>query len=245
MKADLKDFFDIILKGESRTYNDHNWYICTGSGCLRSYIEGRNANPYPLLKKPLSQYTIKQVLEFQSKPRTKEVGQLWATGRYQIIPKTLKGIYVKAGLKDTDLYNQANQDKMGLALMKERTAIRNYIHGLNTDNKENRQKAALEMAKIWSSVGVPYRVKGANRMVEKNESYYSGGGDKASVDTELVQMALQELRKQLGGFTEYAKDEVQQTIKNPRYNPILLVTLLGIAIGGGFVAVYLAKKFKK
>jgi len=245
MKADLTTFFDIILKGESRTYNDHNWYICTGQGCLRGYIEGRNQNPYPLLKKPLSEYKIKEIIDFQSKPRTRDVGQLWATGRYQIIPKTLKGIYVKAGLKDTDLYNKANQDKMGLALMKERTAIRNYIHGLNSDTKENRQKAALEMAKIWSSVGVPYRVQGQRRMVEKNESYYSGGGDKASVDTEVVQIALQELRKQLGGATEFIKNEVTQTVKNPRYNPYLLVSLIGLTIGGTFLAVYLTKKYSR
>lgn len=27
----IKEFFDVILKGESQTYNDHNWYTCNGS----------------------------------------------------------------------------------------------------------------------------------------------------------------------------------------------------------------------
>ena len=47
----LKDFFNTALKGESKTYNDHNWYT---SGGLRGYIEGQNAARYPLLTKPLS-----------------------------------------------------------------------------------------------------------------------------------------------------------------------------------------------
>lgn len=245
MKFGLKDFFDIVLKGESRTYNDHNWYVCSGSGCLKMYIEGRSSNHYPLLKKPLSKYTIKEVMDFQSKPRTKNIGQLWATGRYQIIPKTLKNTYPKAGLKETDVYNQENQDKMALALLKGRSAIRNYIYGFVPDTKENRQKAALEMAKEWSSIGVPYKVEGMYKIVDKNESYYSGRGDKASVDTEEVQLALQQLRKGLGGKTEYIKEEVSNAIKNPNYKPLLLTSLLVLAIGGSFLAVYLAKKYFK
>ena len=33
----LTDFFETILKGESKTYNDHNYYT---SGGLRGFIEG-------------------------------------------------------------------------------------------------------------------------------------------------------------------------------------------------------------
>jgi hypothetical protein len=42
-KEALKKFFDVALKGESKTYNDHNWYTCSGGvkKCLKGYIEGR------------------------------------------------------------------------------------------------------------------------------------------------------------------------------------------------------------
>jgi len=58
----ISEFFDVILKGESKTYNDHNWYTPNG---LKGFIEGRSSSPYPLLTKPLSEYTIGEVKEFQ------------------------------------------------------------------------------------------------------------------------------------------------------------------------------------
>ena len=37
----IKNFFDTALKGESKTYNDHNWYV--GSK-VKGYIEGVSSN---------------------------------------------------------------------------------------------------------------------------------------------------------------------------------------------------------
>ena len=91
--SSLKNFFDIALAGESKTYNDHNWYTNNG---LKGFIEGRGKSPYSLLSKDLSKYTIGEIKSFQSNPRN-SVGQLWATGRYQIIPNTLEGSVKKSG----------------------------------------------------------------------------------------------------------------------------------------------------
>ena len=186
----IADFFSVVLKGESKTYNDHNWYT---SGGLKGFIEGRSSRPYSLLKKPLSQYTLGEIKAFQSRGRD-SAGQLWATGRYQIIPSTLDGLVSSLGLSKTDKYDQTNQDKMGYQLLVERPAIKNYIQATNEDNKENLEKAALEVAKIWSSVGVPYATKGKYGQIQKDQSYYSGGGDKASEPTEKVQDALRKTK---------------------------------------------------
>jgi len=188
-------FFDTVLRGESKTYNDHNWYT---SGGLRGYIEGRGGNTYPLLKKPLSEYTIGEVKAFQSRPRD-NTGQLWATGRYQIIPNTLIGAMKKAGLNDSDKYSQSNQDKLARELLKDRKDLWNYLSSAVPDTTENLQKAGLQMAMIWSSIGVPYRVQGSKRVVNKDESYYSGGGDKASVSSNAVAEKLRYLRNGLAG----------------------------------------------
>lgn len=188
-------FFDGILRGESKTYNDHNWYT---SGGLRGYIEGSGQKTYSLFKKPLSEYTIGEIMQFQSRPRD-ATGQLWATGRYQIISNTLKGLVEKAGLKASDKYSIANQNILGGQLLKNRSSIWNYINGTLPDTTENVQKASLEMAKIWSSLGVPYGVEGRSRFVNKDESYYSGGGDKASVSSDVVISKLRELRSGLVG----------------------------------------------
>lgn len=192
----VAEFFDVILKGESKTYNDHNWY--TGSG-LKGFIEGRSSSPYPLLTKPLSEYTIGEVKAFQSRPRDSQ-GQLWATGRYQIIPKTLMGVQKRLGLPDSQKYDQATQDAMGLDLLNERKAIKDYISGAVPDSVDNLNNAALQVAMIWSSVGVPFNTQGRHGSISKNESYYSGGGDRASVSTEDAQSALKSLRANFGNI---------------------------------------------
>jgi hypothetical protein len=193
-KSKIKTFFDVVLKGESKTYNDHNWYT---SGGLKGYIEGQGKNPYSKLSKPLSQYTIGDVRGFQSRSRD-SVGQLWATGRYQIIPDTLSGLISKAGLSDKEPYNQENQDRLAIQLLINRSSIRKYLKGEVPDTQQNLEAAALSMAQIWSSIGVPYAMQGSKKRVQKNESYYSGGGDKATVKTEDVQRELRELRNSYG-----------------------------------------------
>ena len=222
----IKNFFDTALKGESKTYNDHNWYV-TGSK-LKGYIEGQNSNKYPLLNKNVSDSTIAEVKLFQSRGRDSN-GQLWAVGRYQIIPNTLKGIQKKLNLSENTKFNQEVQDKMGYALMLERTNLRNYLTGVVEDNKENRQKASLDMAKIWSSIGVPYAVNGKSI----NESYYSK--DKASVTTETIQQKLQELRKNL----LESKEEKKKPEKSGLSFGFILIGV-GLVIGS-----YLLYKNKK
>lgn len=213
----LKDFFTTALKGESKTYNDHNWY---NSGGLRGYIEGRNAARYPLLTKPLSQYTIGEVKAFQARSRDAN-GQLWATGRYQIIPSTLIGAVSKVGLKNSDLYNEENQNKLGWQLLTERPAIRNYLNGSVADTLENRQKASLEMAKIWSSIGIPYNLNGK----QKDQSYYSSKGDKASVASEIIQQKLQQLRSNFSAVVEFVKKKPLITISLAIVSIVALYTI--------------------
>jgi hypothetical protein len=195
----LADFFSTILAGESKTYNDHNWY--TGSG-LKGYIEGKYGTPYSLLgNKPLSEHTIGEIMQFQSRGRD-ATGQLWATGRYQIIPGTLKGLVDSLKLPSSQKYDKKTQDTMGLTLLLGRSNLRKYLQSEVADTKENLEKAALDVAKIWSSVGVPFGTQGRHGYVNKNQSYYSGGGDKASVTTEAIQEKLKKLRANWNKATE-------------------------------------------
>ena len=227
MASALQNFFDVILAGESKTYNDHNWYVCKGKGCLKGYIQGstKNPNQYPLLKKPLSEYTIGEVQEFQSRPRD-STGKLWATGRYQIIPDTLNGLVTSLGLSKSDKYDKETQDKMGYQLLAERKAIKDYITGQNEDNKENAEKASLEVAKIWSSVGVPFPVQGRSQFVQKDQSFYYGGGDVASEPSANVIEALKVLRN---NRKDVFKDTKIDGSKNNTGKTIFFVALLTVA----------------
>jgi hypothetical protein len=223
----LTNFFDVTLAGESKTYNDHNWYTPSG---LKGYIQGNFGTPYTLLKKPLSEYTIGEVKKFQSRSRDSS-GQLWATGRYQIIPQTLKGLQTSLNLSDSTIYDKETQDKMGLKLLTERKPIRDYIYGNVPDTKENLEKAALQVAMIWSSVGVPYATQGKYKYLEKNQSYYSGGGDRASEPTEKVQEQLKELRENKDNLTSESNKGFlkSNSTRKSSINTVVMVAIITIA----------------
>jgi len=65
------------------------------------------------LGKNLTDMTFGEVKDFQNNKQT-----LWAAGRYQFIPSSLKVAQRGAGLKDSDKFDEANQDLMGVALLK-------------------------------------------------------------------------------------------------------------------------------
>jgi hypothetical protein len=224
-----QSFFEVILEGESKTYNDHNWYTSSG---LKGFIEGRGKPPYPSLSKPLSEYTLGEIKNFQAQSRSGN-GQLWATGRYQIIPNTLKGLQTDLNLPDSTKYNVEIQDKMGLQLLLNRKSLKDYITSQVPDNKENLEKASLAVAQIWSSVGVPYAMTGRYGSINKNQSYYSGGGDKASVDTEIVQQKLKDLRSTFNlGSSEQKSTGEKKSRKG------LLISIVALSVIGIGFAVY-------
>ena len=232
-----ESFFDVILKGESKTYNDHNWYTSSG---LKGFIEGRGKPPYPSLSKPLSEYTLGEVRNFQSQSRSGN-GQLWATGRYQIIPNTLRGLQEELNLPDSTIYDRATQDKMGLQLLLNRKSLKDYLTSAVPDTKENLEKASLAVAQVWSSVGVPYDMNGRYGSIQKNQSYYAGGGDKASVGTEIVQEKLKTLRSTFGN------DSSKEKSANPKKSKkgwLIASVSLGV-IGIGFAIYKLVKNKNK
>jgi hypothetical protein len=226
MASPIQNFFEVILEGESKTYNDHNWYTSSG---LKGFIEGRNSSPYPLLTKPLSQYTIGEVMAFQDRPRDSS-GQLWATGKYQIIPSTLAGLVKDLNLPTSKVYDQSTQDLMGYQLLINRTNLRKYLQQEVPDTDENLKKAALDVAMIWSSVGVPFPVQGSKRAVSVNESYYSGGGDRASTDTLAVQVALKDLRKNKDKVFRGSSNVNQKKTKRIVFFSFIGITIIGLSI---------------
>jgi hypothetical protein len=179
--------WDTILRGEAKTWNDYNFYNKNG---LNSRVNAKNTQPFS--DKLLTEMTIGKVMEYQSMSRSGK-GQLWATGQFQIIPDTLKGMYGKAGLNKDSLYNEKNQTAIADELIDAESTLPKYLNGSIEDTDANLKKAALDIATIWSSLGVPYSLtnyKGVYRPY--NASYY--GGDKASVSTEAVQAILRKQR---------------------------------------------------
>jgi hypothetical protein len=169
--------YELVTKGESKTYNDYNFYNVTG---LKSNVAG-SGSKYPLLNRPLSTYTVGQVKAMQAQARYGANGQLWATGRYQIIPSTLIYLQKLTGISDSAIYGKITQDKLANALIASKAALNNYLTGKVADTDANLRAAALGVAQIWSSVGTP----------SDNRSYY---GENATTSTYTIQKILRSYR---------------------------------------------------
>ena len=169
--------YALVTSGESKTYNDYNYYNVTG---LKSNVAG-SGSKYPLINRPLTTYTIGQIKKMQAQARYGANGQLWATGRYQIIPSTLIYLQRFTGISDSALYNKVTQDRLANALIATKPALNNYLTGKVADTDFNLRAAALAVAQIWSSVGQP----------SNNKSYY---GENATTSTYDVQKVLRSYR---------------------------------------------------
>lgn len=119
-----KQALDAIAKYESissdEAGNGYNAMNQGGNGMVGIYGSGSSTT---LLGKALTQMTVAEVMERQRKnnqySRENRVG-IFAAGRYQIIPDTLKGIVDAGAIKPSDLFDQRTQDKAGLYLIKTR-----------------------------------------------------------------------------------------------------------------------------
>jgi hypothetical protein len=117
----------------------------------------------------LSKMTVNDVMRLQSE------GKVFATGRYQIIPKTLAGLmsgaYGNTGVKGDDLYDASTQDKLGTALINKRLQ----------QGGGDPIKTQLALSQEFASIADP----------STGKSYYEGkGNNKASISTEQIQASL-------------------------------------------------------
>ena len=170
------DLFDIIAGGEG-DYNSVNRGRAGDSPGGASRYFGKD----------LTEMTIGEVMELQ------QSGRLYAAGKYQIIPKTMKGFVSSSGISMTDLFDSSTQEKFKKYVTDvKRPAVGQYLRG----ESENKLEAAQELAREFASIGLAYPEAGRRR----GESRYSGTGDnKASISPESIEAALEKSRKQQGG----------------------------------------------
>jgi hypothetical protein len=84
-----------------------------------------------------------------------------AVGKYQVLGENLLKIAKDAGLKPTDLYNEANQEKIGLQfILNNRKKLAAYVTGTNSGTKEDLEKAVTDTGQCWTSKPTIKNVKG-------------------------------------------------------------------------------------
>lgn len=101
-----------------------------------------------------------------------------AVGRYQIIRPTLESLVRELGVDPSQPFDEAMQDRMAIALMERRGAVK-YIAG-----DISRDEFAANIAQEWAALP---KVRGNN----PEQSYYAGDGlNKAHISPAEVQKVL-------------------------------------------------------
>lgn len=222
--AGMTGLLDLIASGEGG-YNSMNQ-----GGADQGSIRGSTHNASRILGKNLPDMTVGEVKRHQSLPRS-HPQRLFAAGRYQIIPSTMRAVTHSAGVRDNQLFDQATQDRLGARLVLNRTPAKNYIEGRSNDA----DRAVVSLSQEWASLPnlsgrsyyPPYRrtphtvaqVKGAldaartNRPVTvtggTNAGSSSGGGGGGGGTSETPQQAAGGTRPPLASIRSRSGRSVQ------------------------------------
>jgi len=165
----VKPLLDFVSKGEGN-YNSMN------QGSSGNRIVGSTNNASTILGKNLFDMTIGEVRRHQNS------GKLYAAGRYQITPQTMPNALNGTGLKDDDMFNRSNQDKMGTNLLLNkpgRERLSSYLMGKSNDI----EAAQIDLAMEFASIPVPKNMRGHVQQVSAGQSYYEGKGGNAARHT--------------------------------------------------------------
>jgi hypothetical protein len=190
----------------------------SGKAGYNAYNKGTVGNKMIASDKPIdfSNMTIAEYLK-RGDLKAGDPNRLFAVGKYQIIPETMKQL-VKALKLDPDktLLDATTQDLLfteGLIKQK-RKNVADYLAG----RSDNRDAAILDLAKEFASVGVPYP---AGKATKRGESYYAGiGGNQAHNSPDAVGAALDADRKgklsaASGGVFDGPKSGYPMTLHGP------------------------------
>lgn len=167
----LNPLLSFIASGEGG-YNSMN------QGTVGNRIVGSTHNAASKLGKNLTDMAIGEVMEHQAE------GRLFAAGRYQVIPGTMRGILPATGLSRSDRFDAPNQDRFGIALIMQRKPVRDYLYGRSND----RTAALLALAQEWASLPDP----------RTGASFY-GGANRSAHSVDEVARALDGARAALAG----------------------------------------------
>jgi muramidase (phage lysozyme) len=183
---------DMIAEGEGG-------YDSMNQGTVGGKIYGATHNATKKLGKPLTEHTISEIMEMQSKVKTDRDNSIFAVGKFQIIPETMEYLVKKLDLDGSEVFSEELQDKLGESLIKfKRPNVDKYLQGESDDI----DAAAKGLSKEWASLPNP----------ETGDSYY-GKGNKAQHNIEDVYKTLKESREEIEKQAEEVEKEVDRVLQ--------------------------------
>jgi hypothetical protein len=151
--------------------------ISKGEGGYSSFNRG-NAGDSPKQKIDFSQMTIRDIMALQSLPPGNSQ-RLFAVGKYQVIPTTMRGAVAALGIGSNETYGPTLQEKVfrHYLVADKRPNVKKFITSQNNDLLGAQLALALEFA----SVADP----------NTGKSHYGGvGGNRASITIAQTATAL-------------------------------------------------------
>ncbi|AIX37136.1 hypothetical protein Syn7803C108_10 [Synechococcus phage ACG-2014d] len=169
---------DFIASGEGG-YNSMN------QGTKGNRIVGSTHDSSSIVKKKLTDMSVGELIERQSflmnksNPQEGDYG-IFAAGRYQVIPGTMKAIVNTMGIDKSAKFDKTMQDKIGIGLIKHKQP---YAWRYISKEHNDRTGAMKALAGEWASLPDP----------ATGRSMY-GGGNASSHTVEQVASALDAAR---------------------------------------------------
>jgi hypothetical protein len=150
----LAPLLDLIGRAEGAGYDTIVGYV--------------KKSDYPA--KPITSLTVDEVLAWQDSIDVKYDSE--ASGRYQVIEDTLRGLKVQGVVNGSELFNSATQDKIGIALLKIR-GLNRFLSGVITA-----EQFGDNLSKEWASLPI---ITGPRA----GSGYYPGQGGKIRIQEVL------------------------------------------------------------
>lgn len=233
---------DTLTGGESNHANARNGAVCNPYDVFNHYSPKLHSSYFGLIDgKAISEHTFGEIIALQRDGSTLNIsyrdgdgpetrtGKLFAVGKFQMIPDTLKGAKTSLGFKDSDVFSPSAQDRCFseylITSKKGRGAIISYINGESDDIDAAARAAAYE----WASVGVKpgaNTVAGTPGTADGLTTYYNkSGDDKASISYFKICEALNADRAAVasGGIAQSGlasnKDNINVAPADPQKHP--------------------------
>jgi hypothetical protein len=194
---------DAIAKGESAGAGGYDAMNQGTVGTAGKVIGSGNSEK--IINKKLTDMTIGEIMDRAAKPsdnaqKRKADGLIFAAGKYQIVPKTLKGL-IDAGIASRDeKFSPEVQDRLGMELIRQTGALKMASEGRYDD-------AQNALAKVWA--GIPLATdtmnKETGRMMKAGQSFWAGPGNKSSA------ASGKDVRSSLMAFTNQVGSTLSET----------------------------------
>lgn len=173
---DEKEFHEYIVPiGDLLSRGEGDW-----NSVNRGWAGDTPGGIVGLTGKSFEDYTVGQVIDMQRR-------WLYAVGRYQFVPKTLRFAVANSDVTLKDKFDSQTQNKLlGALLIHKRPSIGNYLKG----HHGSINRALRALAKEWASV--EYLGYGRGR------GYYNHiGGNRAHITVSEASSVLSQVRREI------------------------------------------------